>query len=314
MVVRKLTFFPVVVSLLLSPVLLLADDDHAERLQEAAEVMNQIMNIPASEIPSDLLDRAHCVAVIPDMKKGALVFGAKYGKGYLSCRSKDRAGWSAPATVRIEGGSWGLQIGGSETDVVLLVMNEKGKDRLLSSQFTIGAGASVAAGPVGRTASASTDAWMTAEMLSYSRSRGVFAGISLEGSTLRQDLDENEELYGREITNREIIEQGIPAPAQAQPLLTALMKFSPAERRSGEVAATTPARTKSTSGRQLARTDQDLIRDVQRALNEKGYSAGDADGVMGRKTRDALTRFQKDQGIGATGRIDDKTLEHLGIN
>src|SRR5215467_10758958 len=150
-------------------------------------------------------------------------------EGYVSCRSKSGNGWSAPGTVRIEGGSIGLQIGGSETDLVLLVMNERGADRLLSSKFTLGGEGQVAAGPVGRSATAQTDAYMRAEILSWSRSRGIFAGISLTGATLRQDLDDNAALYGRRLKNREIILQGVRPPEAATELLSVLTKYSARE-------------------------------------------------------------------------------------
>src|SRR5881628_888578 len=208
----------------------LAGKDKAEplqRLEEAAAVFKEIMSTPDRSIPQDLLDRAHCIVIVPGLKKGAFIFGAKYGKGYLSCRKKGGAGWTAPGTVRVEGGSFGFQIGGSETDVVMLVMNERGAEKLLSSQFTLGAEAAVAAGPVGRDAKAETDALMRAEILSWSRSRGVFAGISLQGATLRQDLSDNRELYGKTIQNREIIEKGLPVPDKAKDLIKLLDKYSP---------------------------------------------------------------------------------------
>ncbi|MBI4470625.1 MAG: lipid-binding SYLF domain-containing protein [Acidobacteria bacterium] len=206
--------------------LLGADTAYVERLQRSATVLKEIMDAPDQGIPQDLLDRAHGIVIVPGMKKGAFIFGAKYGKGYLVCRKQGGVGWTAPATVRIEGGSFGFQIGGSETDVVLLVMNQKGVDRLLSSKFTLGGDASVAAGPVGRTAQAETDALMTAEILSWSRSRGVFAGISLQGATLRQDLDENQDLYGKRLTNREIVEKRVAVPEAAKGLIAMLTKHS----------------------------------------------------------------------------------------
>ena len=153
--------------------------------------------------------------------------GGKYGKGFFTCRDKSGEGWGSPASVIVEGGSVGLQIGGSESDIVLLIMNRRGADRLLNNQFKLGGEASVAAGPVGRTTSAHTDILMTAEILSYSRSRGVFAGISLEGSTLRQDLDSNKDLYGKTMTNKEIIEGNPKPPAAGTLLLADLTKFSP---------------------------------------------------------------------------------------
>ncbi len=205
---------------------LLAASEHDGRLRDAASVLHEVMETPDQAIPQELLDRAQCAVIVPGLKRGAFIFGARYGKGYVSCRKKNRVGWTAPGTVRIEGGSFGLQIGGSETDVVLLVMNERGMDRLLSSQFTLGAGASVAAGPVGRSTKAATDALLTAEILSWSRSRGVFAGLSLEGATLRQDVSDNRELYGRTLENREIIERELRVPRSAKKLISLLNKHS----------------------------------------------------------------------------------------
>ena len=206
-----------------------AKNEPAERLREAAIVFSEIMSAPDKGIPHDLLDKAHCVVVVPGLKKGAFIVGGKYGKGFITCR-REHAGWSAPATVRIEGGSFGFQIGGSETDVVLLVMNDRGADRLLSSQFTLGGEGEVAAGPVGRSATAQTDAKMTAEILSWSRSRGIFAGISLQGATLRQDLDDNAALYGKKLENRDIVRGHAAAPRAAAKLLGLLNKYSPRER------------------------------------------------------------------------------------
>src|SRR4029077_4342621 len=176
-----------------------------KRLEESAIVFSEITNTPDKGIPNDLIEKAHCIVIVPGMKKGAFIVGGQYGKGYLSCRRTSGAGWSAPGTVRIEGGSVGFQIGGSETDVIMLVMNQHGADKLLSSQFTLGAEGEVAAGPVGRSSTAETDALMRAEILSWSRSRGVFAGIALKGATLRQDVDANEALYGKKLENREIV-------------------------------------------------------------------------------------------------------------
>ncbi len=208
-----------------------ADNEPVKRLDEAAAVFSEIMETPDKSIPHDLLDKSQCIVIVPGMKKGAFIVGAKYGKGYVSCRREGGAGWSAPGTVRIEGGSVGFQIGGSETDVILLVMNERGADRLLQSQFTLGGEGEVAAGPVGRDATAQTDAKMSAEILSWSRTHGVFAGISLTGATLRQDLDDNEALYGRKLENRDIVKSHTAPPAAAGRLLKELNRFS-AERKS----------------------------------------------------------------------------------
>lgn len=176
----------------------------SDRLDSAHSVLVDMTKMSDKGIPTDLIQKAQCIVVVPGLKKGGFIVGAKYGKGFLSCRKKSGAGWTAPGSVRIEGGSFGLQIGASAVDIILLVMNEAGEKKLLSSKFTIGGEASAAAGPVGRDTSAQTDAAMTAEILSYSRSRGIFGGISLQGATLRQDLDDNAGLYGKQITNQEI--------------------------------------------------------------------------------------------------------------
>jgi SH3 domain-containing YSC84-like protein 1 len=216
------------VFLALTP-LLAKDSEPVKRLEEAAAVFSEIMETPDKGIPQDLLEKAHCIVIVPGLKKGAFIVGGKYGKGYLSCRKKSGSGWSAPGTVRVEGGSVGFQIGGSETDVIMLVMNERGADRLLSSKFTLGSEGEVAAGPVGRSATAQTDAFMRAEILSWSRSRGAFAGLSLQGATLRQDLDDNRTLYGKKLKNREIVMQGARPPEAASKLLSLLNKYSARE-------------------------------------------------------------------------------------
>jgi lipid-binding SYLF domain-containing protein len=184
------------------------------------------MNAPDKGIPQDLLEHAHCIVIVPDLKTAAFMFGAKYGKGYLSCHNKGGAGWSAPATVRIEGGSVGFQIGGSSTDLIMLVMNERGAKKLIESKFTLGAEGSVAAGPVGRTATAQTDAQMHADILSWSRSQGLFAGLALEGATLRQDLDDNATLYGKKLENSEIVSKGVRPPKAASKLMALLNRYS----------------------------------------------------------------------------------------
>jgi lipid-binding SYLF domain-containing protein len=202
-----------------------ADTADADRLKRSADVFQEIMQAPDNGVPQPLLDKAECVVVVPGLKKGAFIIGAKYGRGFVSCR-KAGAGWGAPGAVRVEGGSVGFQIGGSETDVVMLVMNERGARRLMNSKFTLGGDASVAAGPVGRTATAGTDAYMTAEILTWSRSRGVFAGVSLSGATLRQDLDVNRKLYGKTLENKEVVFGNLAAPASAKELLGLLNKYS----------------------------------------------------------------------------------------
>ena len=205
--------------------LLFAQSEHEKRLVEAADVLQEVMDTPDKGIPQDLLDKAQCAVIVPGLKKGAFLVGAKYGRGFMLCRTGG-VGWSAPGSVRVEGGSFGFQIGGSETDVIMLVMNERGAKRLLSSKFTLGADASVAAGPVGRTASAETDAYLRAEILTWSRSRGVFAGISLQGATLRQDTAANKDLYGQAYANKDLVQKGVKPPAGAARLIGLLNKYS----------------------------------------------------------------------------------------
>jgi lipid-binding SYLF domain-containing protein len=210
----------------LGATLLSAASDAPVRLQSAAGALKEVMDIPDKSIPQDLLNKAQCIVIVPDLKKGAFIIGAKYGKGFVSCRKKGGVGWSAPGAVRVEGGSIGLQIGGSEMDLFMLVMNERGVDRLLSTKFTLGGDATVAAGPVGRSTQAETDARFTAEILTWSRSRGLFAGVSLSGATLREDEDWNIDLYGKKITNREIVTTGVAAPKAAATLLSELDRYS----------------------------------------------------------------------------------------
>jgi lipid-binding SYLF domain-containing protein len=203
----------------------------AERLDESASLFSEIMGTPDRSIPQDLLERANCIVLVPGLKKAAFGVGGKYGRGFALCRAAGGAGWGPPAAIRIEGGSVGFQIGVSSTDVVMLVMNQRGMEKLSSSKFTIGADASVAAGPVGRNAAAQTDAFMHAEILSWSRSRGLFAGVSLDGATLRNDLDENQVLYGQPWTSKQILGSGAKMPGAASKLITALNKYSMRERK-----------------------------------------------------------------------------------
>ena len=221
----------ILVSTLAIAPLLAKDNEPAKRLDEAAAVFSEVMAAPDKGIPQELLENAHCIVIVPDLKTGAFIVGGKYGKGYMSCRNKRGPGWSAPATVRIEGGSVGFQIGGSSTDLIMLVMNARGADKLLESKFTLGAEGSVAGGPVGRTATAQTDAQMHADILSWSRSQGLFAGISLQGATLRQDLDDNATLYGKKLENRDIVTKGIRPPRAAAKLMALLNKYSFRERK-----------------------------------------------------------------------------------
>jgi SH3 domain-containing YSC84-like protein 1 len=222
----------IMAGLVITTSVLAIDKEPAKRLAEAASVFSEVMETPDKGIPQDLLEKSHCIVIVPGLKTAAFLVGGKYGKGYLSCRKQSGVGWSAPATVRIEGGSIGFQIGGSTTDLIMLVMSERGADKLLSSKFTLGAEGSVAAGPVGRTATAQTDAQMHAEILSWSRSQGLFAGVALEGATLRQDLDDNATLYGKRLENRQIVTTPVRAPKAAAKLLELLNKHSVRERTS----------------------------------------------------------------------------------
>jgi lipid-binding SYLF domain-containing protein len=194
-----------------------------ERLQTAAMVLQDIRG-SKDTIPEDLIRDARCAVVVPSLKKGAFIVGAKYGKGFITCRETagNKGPWSAPAAIRIEGGSFGFQAGGSETDLILLVMNDMGERSLLSSKFTFGGGGEVAAGPVGRSTTAQTDAKLTAGILSWSRSRGAFAGVSLEGATLREDKDDNEQLYGKKLSTQDVIRGHTAVPPEAREFLRAL--------------------------------------------------------------------------------------------
>ena len=202
-------------------------DTAAERLAESATVLKEIMATPDQSIPDDLIKSAYCVVIVPGVKNVGFVVGGKYGRGFAVCRNDTNMNWGAPAAMRIEGGSVGFQIGASATDLVMLVMDQSSVKGLLSSQFTLGGGAEVAAGPVGRSGSAQTDATFRAKILSYSRSRGAFAGLALTGATLRQDLDENRELYGQPVTNKQVLEGAVQAPPSAAALLALLNQYAP---------------------------------------------------------------------------------------
>src|SRR6266849_605347 len=197
----------------------------ATRLTISDEVLKEIMTAPDQGIPQELLEKAQCVVIVPGLKKGAFIFGGKYGRGFILCRASSGTGWSAPAGVTVEGGRFDFQIGGEETDAIMLVMNKRGAEKLLSSKFTLGADASVAAGPVGRTASADTDLKLQAEILTYSRSRGVFAGVALDGATLRPDNETNTEMYGGHRTNKQILRGGAKATEAGTQLAADLNRY-----------------------------------------------------------------------------------------
>ena len=205
-----------------------AENEEVKRLTAAAEVLTEIQGTPDKGIPTGLFHKAHCVVVIPGMKKAGFILSGKYGRGYAYCRNP-AGGWAGPAGMRIEGGGFGLQAGGSATDVVMLVMSKKGMEGLLSSKFTLGGEASVAAGPVGREATAQTDATMKADILSWSRSRGVFGGLSLEGGTLRPDEDANNSLYASKVTSKDILTGKVTKAAPSDELITKLVEYAGSE-------------------------------------------------------------------------------------
>jgi lipid-binding SYLF domain-containing protein len=203
------------------------ENDATKRLAEAGKVFTEIMAAEDKAIPGSVLDKAECVVIIPGMKKGGFIVGGSFGRGAVSCRTADKKGWGAPAMLEMGGGSVGLQLGASSTDVVMLVMNREGMDSLLKDKFTLGGDASIAAGPVGRAATAETDAALKAKILSYSRSSGVFGGVALKGSTLKQDNDANKELYGKQVDAAQILSGTVTAPASAGAMTQALAKHSP---------------------------------------------------------------------------------------
>lgn len=226
---KKLAVCLLTLGLTASPAFAANDAKEVERVKEAGEVMKEILNIP-DDIPQDLLDKAECIVVLPSVKKGAFGVGGSYGRGVMICRSGEHytGPWGAPALYALEGVSIGFQLGGQATDFVLLVVNTKGARSLLTSKVKLGADASAAAGPKGRTAEGATDVVMNAEILSYSRNKGLFAGVSLEGSTLRSDGSANEKLYGRKLTAKEIIvEHKVGVPACAHQLVSLLQSKSP---------------------------------------------------------------------------------------
>jgi lipid-binding SYLF domain-containing protein len=199
-----------------------------KRVTASAEVLSEILHAKDRGIPEDLLAKAQCVGIVPSLKRAGFIVGAKYGKGVVVCRT-DR-GWSAPDTIRIEGGSFGFQIGAGETDLIFIVMNRHGVRDLMKDKFTLGGDATAMAGPVGRSGEAQTDALMRAEILSYSRAHGIFAGVSLEGSTLRPDRGDNRELYGRDLTQGEILSGRVAQPAVARPIYVELNRYAPVKR------------------------------------------------------------------------------------
>lgn len=206
-----------------------ADSKENERLGNCAKVLDEIMEVKETSIPQDLLNKCTCVAIIPSMKKAGLGIGGRYGKGAVVCRQNGgKGGWGSPVMITLTGGSIGIQIGGASIDVVMLIMNPDGIDYLLKDKFTLGGDASAAAGPVGRASSAETDAALTAKILTYSRSKGLFAGLELKGAVLKPDKEGNENVYGHKVEPKAILLEGKePVPAPAKPLVDALGKHSP---------------------------------------------------------------------------------------
>ena len=221
------------------------DTDIEKRIRNAGEVLDEIMGMKDKAIPDKIMSDAQCVAVVPSMVKIAIGFGGSHGKGVATCRTAN--GWSAPAPFSITGGSWGLQIGGQAVDLVMLVMNQKGMDALLSSKFKIGGDASAAAGPVGRSAEASTDWKMKAEVLTYSRARGVFAGIDLNGAKISQDRDETHVLYGKMVPFATILAGKVSPPSGSEPFLAAVRKYTLQAREQGRL--NTPADVQTSSAK-----------------------------------------------------------------
>ena len=219
-----------VASLLAFTLPAMAAESDAQRLTNSGDVLNEIMAAGDKAVPSNLFHKAYCVVVIPNMKKGGFIVTAKYGRGFATCRNPDGTGWTAPAAMRIEGGGFGLQAGGEGADIVMLVMSDKGMKGILASKFTLGGEGSVAAGPVGRDATAQTDASMHADILSWSRSRGVFGGLSLQGGTLRADDDANKALYGQKESNSDILTGKVKPTSDATAFLDTVTKYGGASK------------------------------------------------------------------------------------
>ena len=201
-------------------------DSAAERLANSAAVVREVMASADQGIPSELLAKAQCVVIVPGVKKAGFIVGGQYGRGFMTCRRNGTGAWGPPAALRMEGGSFGFQIGATESDVILLLMDQEAVDGILRSSFTLGAGVEAVAGPVGRRVGAVTEGTMNARVYSYARSRGVFAGATAGGASIRQDLDENREMYGRELTTREVLESSVSPPKAATELLQLLTKYS----------------------------------------------------------------------------------------
>jgi len=222
---KRFIFITIGISSLILPALASSDcDDDVSRMRASARVFREIMRAPDKAIPRELLESAKCVAIIPGEKKAAFIFGASYGKGLATCRTTN--GWSAPLFLAVGGGSWGLQIGGSSTDIVMIFKSEHGMRSLLSDKFKIGADATAAAGPVGRQTAADTDLKMNGEILTYSRSKGIFAGISLDGAVVRADRTGDQAIYGADVERRRILDGAVAVPRAAQTLIGELSEYA----------------------------------------------------------------------------------------
>ncbi len=239
-----------------------------KRLQNATLSFREVMHAPDKGIPRDLFDKSRCLVIIPGVKKAAFIVGGKYGRGFVSCRRNNTGRFGPPAAVRIEGGSYGLQIGGSSTDVFMLIMNEGGMRKLLSDRFTIGGEAEAAAGPVGRDTSANTDVLLHAEILSWSRSRGLFAGLSLEGSTLRPDESEDFKLYGEKVSNQQILQGDLKTPRGARPLVVELNHYRNGEGNAGVDASLRDTGRVTLSNVHFETGKAEITSDSENALNE----------------------------------------------
>jgi lipid-binding SYLF domain-containing protein len=213
--------------MLITPALYGQEETPDHRLRTSTAVLHEVMSAPDKGIPGDLLGKAQCVIVVPELKKAAFIVGGEYGRGFATCRS--HGAWGAPAAVRFSGGSFGAQIGGESVDIVMLVMNRRGMEKLATDKLTIGADASAAAGPVGRTAAGATDIQLHAEILSYSRTRGAFAGVALDGTVVSRDGGEDRKLYGHEVSNKAVLEGSVPPPNGATQLIAELDRYSPAK-------------------------------------------------------------------------------------
>jgi SH3 domain-containing YSC84-like protein 1 len=318
---RSSYYFPVFVAISLLVILrpVWASDAEGtpdQRLRNAHATFHEVMDMPDKGIPLDLFNKSECIVIIPGVKKAAFIVGGKYGRGFVSCRRGANRRFGAPAAIRIEGGSYGLQIGGSSTDVFMLIMNQSGMNRLMSDKVTIGGEAAAAAGPVGRNTSAATDVLLHAEILTWSRSRGIFAGLSLEGSTLRPDGSENRKLYGRDISNKEILEGDVAVPVAGKQLVMTLNRYSGTNGEQSDVAqvlrngratlrnvhfASGKADITPDSETALARVAQAMKDNLDWKIQVQGFtdSTGDKDAnlKLSQDRADAVASWLADHGI-----------------